>query len=317
VARGHDEALLRPTRGDHPAHAGVMEKGGVGGGGGGGGIGGIGSGSVRWLCHSRDDVWGAELKAGHLRRVCSEAEQEAMRTRDVRKVLGGIGGDHAHDMNGGGGGDGGAAGGARGGVGDDGDDGGGGGGGAGGPGGRGGIRSVVLDTEEIEGSLWRFVCGGGPASLAGPGAHTMKVKSKFSKAKFKMSKGDIKAAARAKAQNGGWADDDPGVFPPAAAAAAEVAEANDRLVGLPGCHSRVSDWCYMDRTGCRQIACVLTAKKNVVKSGIQPLPAGAESVSRAVVPRALRGFARGCGGAAVQLVGSTRRPAEDGGAGLL
>lgn len=199
VARGHDPALLRPTRGEHPEHAGVVMDGGGGGRGGRGGVGAkgatVGSGSARWLCHSRGDAWGAEVRAGQVRRLCSAAEKEALRTRDVRNVLGGIGGAAGHAQ--------------------DADDGSGGGGGS-------GFRSVVLDTEEVEGSLWRLVCGGGPAVLAKPGAHKMKVRTK-SKAKKTSKEGNDKAGGRAKAQSGGWADeDDPGVVSDAGGVEAEA-----------------------------------------------------------------------------------------------
>jgi len=87
------------------------------------------------------------------------------------KVLGGIGGAHGGGADVGsssGNGDGGGASGRGG----SGDGGGGGGGGAGGGGGGGGgvnnIRSVILDTEEAEGALWRLVCGGGPTGLESP-----------------------------------------------------------------------------------------------------------------------------------------------------
>ena len=204
IAKGHDETLLRPTRGDHSNHAGVMDD---------------ASGdasevkSVRWLCHEREETWGAELRAGSSRRLCSAAEKEAMRTRDVRKMLGGIGGLHARDGIDG----------------------------AGEGGGGGWIRSVVLDTEELEGSLWRHVCGGGPPVLAKTQAHEM-IYAKKSKAKTKMSKGEraeMKAAIRGKRQYGGWADDDTRVVPAAAAAEAEAAEANVPLAPNPN-HAR---WC--------------------------------------------------------------------------
>ena len=231
LARGHNEKLLRPTRGDHPEHAGVTEESVRGARGGGTGSGGDGDGSVRWLCHSRSNRWRAEIRAGQSRRLCSAAEEDALRTRDVRKLLGGIGAgfhgregdvDVIEEGDRGVGREGEGSGGGR--V-------------RAGEGGGGGIRSVVLDTEEVEGTLWRFVCGGGPTSLAKPGAHKMKVKSK-SRPK-KMTKGDIKAVARAKARDGGWADDDPGVAPHAAAAQAEDDAAD---AGLPP-NPYHANWC--------------------------------------------------------------------------
>jgi hypothetical protein len=165
----------------------------------GGGSGGVGL--VRWLCHSRDDEWGAELRAGNLRRLCSATETKAMRTKDVRDVLGGVGGAHTVPQGG-------------------------------------FARSVVLDTEEVGGALWRFVCGGGPTRLAKPGAHRMRARPNPDTKK--MSKAEIKAAAHAKAHEGGWVDDDPSVVPAAAAAAkAADAEANHPLAPNPH-HAR---WC--------------------------------------------------------------------------
>jgi hypothetical protein len=91
----------------------------------------------------------AELKAGHLRWQCSAAEEEALRTRDVRKMLGGIGGAHS---GGGGGSDAAGAG-----IGDGWGGGGFGGGGFGSPGGGGGGGGGISGVSLWTPRRWRVL----------------------------------------------------------------------------------------------------------------------------------------------------------------